>query len=89
MKLWLARAVSCAIAWLVVLLALGVLDELFAFEAAVPAVTLWICVGILVRVARSPKEVNEALPQELDVGKALWFLLACCVWPMHVFKSRR
>lgn len=89
MKLWLARGVSFAIAWLIVLLTLGVLGELFAVEAVVPLVTLWICVGILARVARSPREVNEALPQELDAGRALRFLLACCVWPMHVFKSRR
>lgn len=88
-KLWLVRAVSFAIAWTIVLLALGICGELLCIEAVVPIVTTWICVGILARVARSPSEVVESLPQEIDPGRALRFLVVSCLWPIYVLGNRR
>lgn len=86
---WFARAISFAIAWVLVLLALGVCSELFGIRELAPLMTLWACVGILVRVALSPRQVAEALPHEMDVGRALRFLVISGLWPILVWRTKR
>lgn len=84
MKQWLARAFSFTVAWAIILLALGVVGELLDTEKIAPLITLWISVGILVRVLLSPAEVEGSLPSAVDIGSAVRFLLVSCAWPVFL-----
>lgn len=89
MKLWLARAISFGIAWVIVLLALGVAGELLEVDSVAWIGMVWTCVGILARVARAPTAVADALPVQVDVGVALRFLLTSAVWPLLFVRRRK
>jgi hypothetical protein len=88
-RLWIARAVSFCVAWLIVYLFLAICDELFSIDWLMPVAIGWICVSVLAKAALYPTKLAKELPIGIDVGAALRFLANSGAWPFRAFKRRR